>query len=114
MKPRTIEEAMDAFPKIMSGDDLMDLVTSDKEDLITYHHDLGRWIRNNWGLWEQGPLFGFMKALGFKHPDDMSQALIHEYWTRMNKLPSVLQEDMDRANEHWKREGIDEPCGPIE
>jgi len=110
LKPRTIEEAMQAMKTILSEEDHAEFIAMKKDELIRLHSGLGRWIRNNWGLWEEGPLFGYMKMKGFKHPDDMSQALIHEYWNRMNNLPSTLEEEVAEYAKYWKDKGIDEPC----
>lgn len=48
---------------------------------LSVHHSLGRWIRNNWGLWdeEDNKLKVNLKKLGFKHPDDMSNYIIEQY-----------------------------------
>lgn len=105
-KPTTVEEAMQAFNDVLSLEDQAQILKTDKEELIMYHHGLGRWIRNNWGLWdqnvEQGTLLQHMIDLGFQHPDDMSQALIVEYWARMNHQPSQFQDDINRSKEYWK------------
>ncbi len=62
-----------------------DLTEEDKQFLLengalSVHHTLGRWIRNNWGLWdEQFELKLNMAKLGNIHPDDMSNFIIEEY-----------------------------------
>lgn len=43
------------------------------------HMGIGRWIRNNWGLWSGGPLADFFVAHGVRHPDDMSGTILHAY-----------------------------------
>lgn len=101
--PNNIEEAMEAFSRILENDEKVRLATSTKEKLILYHNNLGRWIRNNWKLWEGGPLLDHMKSLGFIHPDDMSQALIHEYWARLNSQPSTIEEEIKKYAEYWEK-----------
>jgi hypothetical protein len=51
-----------------------------REDMILYHHGLGMWIRNNWGLWAQGPLAQYFLERGSNHPDDMSHTILLHYW----------------------------------
>ena len=110
MTPTTLEEAMEALKDLLSPEDQIEFVRMKKDELIRFHHGLGRWIRNNWGLWQKKELFDHMKTLGFKHPDDMSQAIIHEFWNRMNNLPSTLKEEAEEYAKFWKDKGIDEPC----
>jgi hypothetical protein len=105
-KPRTLDECMTALTEVLSPEDQVDFLKASANDLIMYHHDLGRWIRNNWGLWEpdaeKSPLLKHMKELGFIHPDDMSQAIITEFWNRMNNQPSELEKDIEKSVKYWK------------
>ena len=50
-----------------------------QDKLIRLHHNLGRWIRNSYGLWfESNPHCG-------THPDDFSQRIIEQVWIELNK-----------------------------
>ena len=62
------------------------ILDEDKDYLLEHgslsvHHSLGRWIRNNWGLWneEDNELKTNLKKLGYIHPDDMSNYIIEQY-----------------------------------
>lgn len=105
-KPGTIDECMTALTEVLSPEDQVEFLKASANDLALYHHGLGRWIRNNWGLWEEddekSPLLKHMKSLGFQHPDDMSQAIITEFWNRMNNQPSQLKEDMEQSAKYWE------------
>jgi len=105
--PATVDECMKAFSELLTLEEQAELIASTHDDLIWYHHGLGRWIRNNWGLWQGGPLLDHMKSLGFKHPDDMSQTLIEEWWSRMNATPSVMEEKIKKYAEYWKEKGVE-------
>ena len=50
-----------------------------KEGALAAHTSLGRWIRNEWELWEGSKLKDNIEKLGFTHPDDMSNYIIEEY-----------------------------------
>ncbi len=102
-RPTTLDEAMQALMETLSVENQVELTRMKEEDLIRTHHGLGRWIRNNWGLWEDSELFWHMQSLGFTHPDDMSSSIIHEFWSRMNNLPSKLQEQIARYKEYWSK-----------
>ena len=50
---------------------------------VSMHDSLGRWIRNEWGLWTDSELKNELNKKGFDHPDDMSNYIIEEfikYW----------------------------------
>jgi hypothetical protein len=102
-KPTTLEECMTAFLEMWDLEKQLEFARIPRDELVTTHHGLGRWIRNNWGLWEGGALADHMKSLGFTHPDDMSASIIREFWNRMNNKPSEIQDDIKKYAEHWKK-----------
>ena len=82
--PKTVNEAISTLEKILSDDDKEYLL---KNGAISMHSSLGRWIRNEWGLWTDSKLKDELKKKGFEHPDDMSNYIIEElikYWN--NKI----------------------------
>jgi hypothetical protein len=102
-KPTTVDECMRAFGELLSPVEQMEVTLMSKDELIQCHHGLGRWVRNNWGLWEGGALLDHMKSLGFIHPDDISMSLIREWWARMNKVPSIMSDEIKRYAEYWEK-----------
>lgn len=103
-KPTSLDECMSALQEVLTPEEQAEVIGMTRQELIQCHHGLGQWIRNNWDLWKGGVLCDYMKKLGFIHPDDMSQSIIHEYWTRANKLPSVLAEDIEKYKKFWNKE----------
>lgn len=82
--PKTVDEAVKTLAKIVSKEDRDYLL---ENGAISVHHSLGRWIRNEWGLWTDSELKNELKKKGFEHPDDMSNYIIEEfikYWN--NKI----------------------------
>jgi len=84
--PKTVDEAISTLEKILSDEDREYLL---KNGAISMHNSLGRWIRNEWGLWTGSELKDVLMNLnkGLNHPDDMSNYIIEEfikYWN--NKL----------------------------
>lgn len=100
--PTNIEECMTALTQVLPKKDQMEILKASKDDLVMLHHGLGQWIRNNWGLWEDSPLKKHMASLGFKHPDDMSQAIIVEFWNRLNNELSEVAQDAEKSQAYWK------------
>jgi|EndMetStandDraft_3_1072993.scaffolds.fasta_scaffold787812_2 hypothetical protein len=106
--PKTLEECNEVLNKTLKSGDQVEFMNLPREKIITTHRTLGQWIRNNWGLWTNSPLYKHMKALGFRHPDDMSGTIIKEYWLYQNKLPSEIEADLVKYNEHWDKLGVNE------
>ena len=82
--PKTVDEAISTLEKILSDEDRDYLF---ENGAISTHNSLGRWIRNEWGLWTKSELKNELKKKGFEHPDDMSNYIIEEfikYWN--NKI----------------------------
>ena len=84
--PKTIKEASIQLVKDIEKEDtnaLNILKNTPKKNLINYHHTLGRWIRNNYGLWENNK-----ELKENKHPDDVSQEIIIATWKKLNEEKS--------------------------
>ena len=82
--PKTVDEAVKTLAKVVSKEDRDYLL---ENGAISMHDSLGRWIRNEWGLWTDSELKNELQKKGFEHPDDMSNYIIEEfikYWD--NKL----------------------------
>jgi hypothetical protein len=82
--PKTVDESVKTLAKIVSKED-RDYIL--ENGAISVHDSLGRWIRNEWGLWTGSKLKNELKKKGFEHPDDMSNYIIEEfikYWN--NKI----------------------------
>ena len=78
--PKTVDEAVKTLAKIVSKEDRDYLL---ENGAISMHDSLGRWIRNEWGLWTDSELKNELEKKGFEHPDDMSNYIIEEfikYW----------------------------------
>lgn len=80
--PKNLDEAIAVLDKELSRNDKKFLLV---EGALAAHHSLGRWIRNNWGLWESSELKGVLMDKGFNHPDDMSNYIIEEYIKHLKK-----------------------------
>lgn len=74
--PKTVDEAVKTLVKIVSKEDRDYLL---ENGAISMHDSLGRWIRNEWGLWTGSELKNELKKKGFEHPDDMSNYVIEEF-----------------------------------
>ena len=89
MIPKTLEEAVQQLDAMLSDDDKEYLV---ENGAISVHHTLGRWIRNEWGLWEGSELKESLEKEGFSHPDDMSNHIIERL---IEKIKNEHNENTD-------------------
>jgi len=55
-----------------------------RDDMIRYHHSLGMWMRNNWGLWGGSRLQKYFSDRGVRHPDNMSSIILYHYHDWLN------------------------------
>ena len=83
--PNNLGQAILKLDKSLSQDDKEYLL---KNGALSVHHSLGRWIRNNWNLWneEDNELKTNLKKLGYEHPDDMSNYIIEQYIEHLKNI----------------------------
>lgn len=85
--PTTLDEAVSRILQWVRED-----TTGDAERLLSLsrrrmadaaHLGVGRWIRNNWGLWTDSPLRDDLEdRFGLYYADDMSSLILGAAWDR--------------------------------
>ncbi len=87
--------------------------SSEDEAMGEAHHGIGRWIRNNWGLWSKDTeLYNYFKNLGLWHADDMSGVILTSYHRFVNDKELALKEQIQYYLDYWK--DYEQTNGPIE
>ena len=76
--PTTVEEAVEVLLSQLATQSKDRLRRDRREDLIGLHFTLGRWIRNNFGLWDHNR--ALLEDTGQEHPDGASMAIIEALW----------------------------------
>jgi hypothetical protein len=104
-KPSTLEECFSSLKEMLSEEDLRALPQMTKNELSRLHHGLGRWIRNNWDLWQGGPLAEYFKTLGLHHPDDMSGLIIESFWHHLRNEPLDIVAQIKGYQDYWHKMG---------
>lgn len=100
--PSTIEECHNFLLERLTNKDLESIKNCHKSSLCQYHHTMGRWMRNHWGLWSGGKLKRHMESLGFTHPDDMSTVILESFWSSLNGQPYDLKQAAESYKEYWR------------
>lgn len=70
---------------LMISDELIHFITASEDELYGYHHTLGQYIRNKYGLWEEGSVEKYSDDI-FLHPDDLS-------FEMMKEIQKILKEE---------------------
>jgi hypothetical protein len=83
--PRTIDEAVERLREDLSVEALAAVAAMSEDGLRACHFGLGMYIRNEFGLWQQGsPLLqDCMKDAVYIHPDDASMLIVRALWAKL-------------------------------
>lgn len=102
-KPSNLEECFKKLERDLSLDDLTAIPKLSKQQLCRLHNNLGRWIRNNFKLWEGGPLKDYFEGLGLHHPDDMSGVIIESFWHHLRGEPLEVERQIQKYKDFWAK-----------
>lgn len=81
----TLKEILDHILHKMHPTNTNYLKNTHEDDLIMFHHTLGRNIRNTFKLWESNPELLANMCLPLDiHPDEISQKIIEALWRKLN------------------------------
>jgi hypothetical protein len=83
--PKGLGECFTELDKTLKEIDKKEMqALTKREDMILYHHGLGMWMRNNWGLWSGSRLQKYFVDKGINHPDEMSSVILFYYHDWLN------------------------------
>jgi len=99
--PRDLDDALVELDRIMGTKGHGEVMTTTEDGMIKYHHGLGTWLRNNWGLWGGLSLAQYFNQLGIHHPDDMSGIILHSYWRKLHDRPIDLEAQVRHYQDYW-------------
>lgn len=100
--PSTLPECFIALDSMLHTDLKKEIECGKIEDMNKYHHGLGMWIRNNWGLWGHSKLRDTLVALGLMHPDDMSALILNGYYCRLRGAEYDIEKHIVTHKHYWK------------
>ena len=104
--PKNIEEAFSELDRMLQQEDKDYIVENGS---IAVHHSLGRWIRNNWELWddEANDLKRIFTEIGISHPDDMSDHIIKWYIHHLKNDDDFYKKEIKIIKERHNENVID-------
>ena len=100
--PADLDECFSELKKIMTPQQLEEFKNKKEEEVVGYHMGLGKWIRNNWGLWQGSRLAEYFNKMGIHHPDDMSGIILDTFWCHLNGKPLKVEERVKDYQEYWE------------
>ena len=101
--PTDLDDCFKELKKMLPAELVEKMKSGPEKDMIKYHHGLGTWLRNNWGLWAGSRLREYFKKLGLAHPDDMSSVVLKSFWRHLNNKPLKVDEQVKYYQEYWKK-----------
>ena len=104
--PKNIVAALTILDQIVDESDKKHFMEIEEDDMSGLHHTGGRFIRNNWGLWdEESPLHKWFKEThGIWHADDMSGIILTSYWRRLHDIDIDVESQAKFYLDYWKEQ----------
>ena len=100
--PTTFDEAVIALRQRMPAEALVEFRRArDARVTREYYDSLGLWIRNNWGLWDRGPLYRDIQRHGMDEPEEMSALLLSSVWRQLHEEPMTVAEHIAAHRTLW-------------
>jgi len=111
--PATFDEAVRVLHDSLSATDREVIMECSPADV---HHTVGRYVRNNWSLWEDTPLKrDFISRFKlFGHADDISGLLMTSLWAVVCRTPNLAEvqaQEVERYRAHWRNYGVNPETG---
>lgn len=100
-KPKTLDEAIQSLRAELSPEVLKTIQDMPEDQTYRMHDSLGRWIRNEWALWDNGPLVKWFHDAGIGHPDDMSGIILTCLWCDMHDVARNLAGQVACYRQYW-------------
>lgn len=101
--PKDLDDCFVELKKILKPEDIDEIKNKEVDGMVIYHHRIGRYLRNTWGLWAGSCLSKWFKALGIRHPDDMSNIIITSFWRHLNSKPIEIDDQIKYYQKYWGR-----------
>jgi hypothetical protein len=105
--PKDLDDCFKTLIKLFTPENLERVKNNPVENMNCYHHGTGRWLRNEWGLWEDSRLAKWFNEKGIHHADDMSGIIFTSFWRELNSEPIKLDEQIQYYQDFWEAQNGD-------
>lgn len=107
--PKNLEDCYWVFEQEFDEETIQQFKELEEKDMMAVtHHSLGRWLRNNWGLWDEKTELHrwFKNELGIFHADDMSGIILTSMHRKLNGKDIDLEGQVEFYQNYWKAKGF--------
>ena len=101
--PKNLDDCFVELNKILESKEIEYIKNMLEKDIILLHNDLGRYLRNIWGLWSESRLCEWFNQQGVHHADDMSGIILESFWKKLNLKPIKLKSQIKFYKNYWKK-----------
>ncbi len=100
--PTNLNECISTLNVALSQSDKDIFYNTPEAQLYKYHHGLGQWLRNCWGLWNGSVLRTYFMKLGLTHADDMSSIVLVSFHRSLHGKPVELEAQLLKYKQYWE------------
>lgn len=100
--PKDLDDCFVELKRLLKRKEVKEIKDMEEDDVSMLHHQLGRYLRNRWGLWGESCLSKWFNDKKIKHPDDMSSIVLTSFWRHLNSKPIELDEQIKHSRDYWK------------
>lgn len=94
--PSNVEECVQQM--VNWGSNIEEFKLKAESDAVaSTHHTVGKWIRNEWGLWTGSQLKDYFVKKGITHPDEMTAVIICAFHRHLNGKPLNIESEIERV-----------------
>jgi hypothetical protein len=103
--PQNIEDCFEILEMSFTEKNKTAFIRFEETNLVSYHHTLGKSIRNNFYLWSfDAEIVKYFNNMKIYSADDMSAIIIMSWHRKLNNKPLEIDEQIKILNDFWKRE----------
>ncbi len=100
--PKDLKDCFAELERSLDPEMIQKMKVGTEKDMGRYHHGLGMYIRNRWGLWTGSRLSRWFNKRGIDNPDDMSGIILRSFWRHLNSQPIRLNEQVKFYRDYWR------------
>lgn len=99
------KELKECFNFLMQFNDVNAFLEEPEDNIIDFHHTVGRTLRNELKLWDNDSALSiWFKSIGAVNADDMSSIILTSYHRHLNKRPMKIGEQIKEIKAFYQNE----------
>ncbi|MES0490069.1 MAG: DUF6794 domain-containing protein [Leptospirales bacterium] len=91
-KPKNLEQCWALLELHLQPDELEEVKSTDKNELVKFHFTIGRYIKRHWIVKGDAELLEFFDSAGIESKDAKMAIIIDTFWRHLNDKPIDVEE----------------------